>query len=750
MSLEQLTFPPAPSAPSELSGSLKASLNPICKAQSHLEDNTKRDSGLAPSVSTMTPDAVPDASQRSSALPNNVPSIQLNGDTSPSPPSATVASHAKDTQLPVPTRSLTSGNRKSSHDGDFTGITTSIPSGDFSDPFASSLTFSNRGSVLLDGKKASALFGPPGSRASQSAPTSTANVPTRTVSLADRRLSQRLRMLYERGDENAIVERITEDPAEEEAERLSMSTKPQSGNCAMGGEKYLSLPEKQPWEAAGGIEDWRDVGTGDVDRYGFIKPRSTGTRTPSNISQASGSQAASPPQLPGRKLARSPPDASKNSRLSILNPRPKSGQSSRPPSRAASRAETQAPSITSVRSRKSVFSRHSTINRGRSWADEAPHMLTTTEGFPGSSPEKRQDVGKQAIERRREAKWAEMALSTPQSAYRKHGENAVGGGERFSFDISDKKLIERTWKGIPDRWRASAWYSFLTTSARRNGSKQHPFIDDDELVRRYIVHQDSDCSDDMQIDMDVPRTISGHVMFRARYRGGQRLMFRVLRGLALEFPETGYVQGMAPLIATLLCYYDEERAFVVACRMWEHRGLAELFKPGFVGLMRTLDVFEKDWLGRVPAKATFDELGIPPMSYGTKWYLTLFCYSLPFAAQLRVWDVFILLGGGEGGIDGAGARRHETVRAFSQHVRSTESTLNDTTGAGQPISPLAKHGFDALHAVSAAIIDGLQEGLVGSDFENAMKLVTSAVPIGREDVLMRVVKREWKEQKRAR
>lgn len=104
-------------------------------------------------------------------------------------------------------------------------------------------------------------------------------------------------------------------------------------------------------------------------------------------------------------------------------------------------------------------------------------------------------------------------------------------------------------------------------------------------------------SDDVQIDLDVPRTISYHIMFRRRYRGGQRLLFRVLHSLALYFPDTGYVQGMASIAATLLCYYDEETAFVMMVRLWELRGLEKLYQqPGFDGLMAALDEFEIGWM----------------------------------------------------------------------------------------------------------------------------------------------------------
>jgi phosphosulfolactate phosphohydrolase-like enzyme len=37
-------------------------------------------------------------------------------------------------------------------------------------------------------------------------------------------------------------------------------------------------------------------------------------------------------------------------------------------------------------------------------------------------------------------------------------------------------------------------------------------------------------------------------------------------------------------------------------------------------------------------------------------------------------------------------------------------------------------GLDVLHATSAALIDGMREILLDSDFENAMKVLTSWIP----------------------
>lgn len=57
-------------------------------------------------------------------------------------------------------------------------------------------------------------------------------------------------------------------------------------------------------------------------------------------------------------------------------------------------------------------------------------------------------------------------------------------------------------------------------------------------------------------------------------------------------------------------------------------------------------------------------------------------------------------------------------------------------------------GLDVLHAVSAALIDGTREILLDSDFENAMKVLTSWIPVKDEEMLMRVAKVEWKMRKK--
>jgi hypothetical protein len=219
--------------------------------------------------------------------------------------------------------------------------------------------------------------------------------------------------------------------------------------------------------------------------------------------------------------------------------------------------------------------------------DEAGDMLTLPPGLADIAEDEEGGKAAEGLKQKeweRSEKWRKMAKVT------KAGTD--GKGMEFEFDTRSPRLIERTWKGIPDRWRSVAWYSFLSTSAKkRKGSAT-----DEQIIEAFHRLQQSSSADDVQIDIDVPRTINSHIMFRRRYRGGQRLLFRVLHALSLYFPDTGYVQGMASLAATLLCYYDEEKTFVMLARMWTLRGLDKLYESGFPGLMAALDEFQKQWL----------------------------------------------------------------------------------------------------------------------------------------------------------
>ena len=193
--------------------------------------------------------------------------------------------------------------------------------------------------------------------------------------------------------------------------------------------------------------------------------------------------------------------------------------------------------------------------------DEAGDMLTLPPGLADIAENEEGGVAAEGLKQKeweRSEKWRKMAKIA------KAGNK--GRGMEFEFDTWSSKLIERTWKGIPDRWRAAAWYSFLSTSAKkRKGSAT-----DEQIITAFHSLQQSSSADDVQIDVDVPRTINSHIMFRRRYRGGQRLLFPGLARFGFVFFQILVTfKVWLHWQQTLLCYFDEERTFVMLARMWD-------------------------------------------------------------------------------------------------------------------------------------------------------------------------------------
>lgn len=540
----------------------------------------------------------------------------------------------------------------------------------------------------------------------------------RVLSAEERTFSQKVRSMYKYGDERAADWTIagdmergdTPEPPTPSRSLTNPRRRPVTSRSARPQDFHdrFSFIQNEH-ECAGGVEDWEDLSGKDVDRYGFINPTKfistegpQGTSTKPSLQRVTTSlQLLSSSPRRRRGLIRGPSTA-------------RSSRSLPPPTRTNTRttvASSPSGHAASVYSFQSNHSQHRSHNpfrsRDRRLLDEASDMLTLPACLDNLAEEDAHETFLRRREIQREEKWRKMARLMPQGAR--------GGGMNFEFDVTDPKLVARTWKGVPDKWRAIAWHAFLSASAKRRGGCQT----DEELIEIFHELQEESSADDVQIDVDVPRTISMHVMFRRRYRGGQRLLFRVLHAISVHFPSTGYVQGMASLAATLLCYYDEEHTFIMLVRMWELRGLKVLYEHGFSGLMTTLKEFENDWLANdQDLKAKLDDFGIDAMTYGTKWYLTLFNLSMPFPAQLRVWDVFMLLGDAD----------------FPGNPSPNRESKSTFDGAD----------LSVLHATSAALVDATKSLIVEGDFENAMKVLTSWVPVRDEDMLMRVAKAEWK------
>lgn len=435
-----------------------------------------------------------------------------------------------------------------------------------------------------------------------------ASLQSRAISADEDMLSRRVRLMYEKGDDNVTDSDVAlamaadndvlwEEGATPESETASTPapnlTVVDSAKGRASAEVERIRMKRETQELAGGIEYWQNVDAEEVDRYGFIHPTPNGSggSEPHPIQRVTTSLLLAS-ETPRRKRSIRPQTGlASNRSFNGRSPTRNLSQSSAA-GRPSSSASTNSASVRRSTSRLRSAANHLPHNRDRKFTDEAADMLT----LPVEETDESQDTPSGRAARRkeweREDKWTKMAKPTKK--------NKDGGGMTFEFDTHSAKLVERTWKGIPDRWRATAWYSFLEASAKRH--KDSP--SEEQLTQAFREHQYISSPDDVQIDIDVPRTITSHIMFRRRYRGGQRLLFRVLHAMSLYFPDTGYVQGMAALAATLLAYYDEEHAFVMLARLWQLRGLEQLYKSGFAGLMEALDDFEREWLagGEVASK----------------------------------------------------------------------------------------------------------------------------------------------------
>jgi Rab-GTPase-TBC domain len=604
------------------------------KSKLQSQKESRRDSGLAGSSVRDSGATVNTEDQSAASLKStpSVPQIRLENESLTVPPSRR---SEKSWRALKPSRSIVEAPPPTPKQEDtFQGIALDIPTGGLSDEILpEKMEFSKRGSVLFHGKRAKepekAVNGylKPAleARRIKSNPSLRKRPAQKVLSTDEEMLSNKVRSFYESGidppndlNRKSCSGRERNGHLQDTSAALEGTTPPTVSrqtsasdvrSDVSGAGQTLEVPKRNGGlELAGGLEDWQDVAVGDVDRYGFIMPRSSTLASVTSGGMKRSPSYREPPTLqrvstslqlaaeaPRRKhtIRRAPSNANStksgnSTQGSIRQPMPRLV-------RPVSSQSSYQGSLAGGNSRLRQATNRLPHNRDRRCMDEAGDMLTLPFGLADISEAGESDA-KEAYMRRkeieREEKWRKMA--------RVVSKRPNGGGTIFDFDTRSPKLIERTWKGIPDRWRATAWHAFLSTSAK----KRKDCLTDEELIEIFHEHQAHGSPDDVQIDIDVPRTISSHIMFRRRYRGGQRLLFRVLHAMSLHFPNTGYVQGMAALAATLLAYYDEENAFVMLVRLWELRGLDKLYRSGFDGLMEALDDFEKKWLdgGEISAK----------------------------------------------------------------------------------------------------------------------------------------------------
>ncbi|KLT38608.1 RabGAP/TBC [Cutaneotrichosporon oleaginosum] len=287
------------------------------------------------------------------------------------------------------------------------------------------------------------------------------------------------------------------------------------------------------------------------------------------------------------------------------------------------------------------FSSHPKVSAKRATEVKVPAAKgppPSPPGLPPGGPSRTDETRQRKKEAERVNKW--MAMMSV--AERDEGRNVTGW--RWSSKEAGKHKT-RVWKGIPDRWRMAAWWTLAEAAANDARRKGERVPGHEALEADYTVRKDLPSTNDVQIDLDVPRTISGHALFRTRFGHGQRALFHVLHAFSQSCGTCGYCQGMGSVAATLLCYFEPERTYSLMVRLHDLYDMHGMFAPGFPGLLETFYVQERLMESILPdVYMSFKRNMISSSAWGAKIYITLFVNVVPFNVQLRLWDAMFLDG----------------------------------------------------------------------------------------------------------
>ncbi|EAN78273.1 GTPase activating protein, putative [Trypanosoma brucei brucei TREU927] len=200
------------------------------------------------------------------------------------------------------------------------------------------------------------------------------------------------------------------------------------------------------------------------------------------------------------------------------------------------------------------------------------------------------------------------------------------------------KVKSRCRKGIPSSFRGAAWQLLI-------GSYLEMLNPGNEGT--YDCLRLKDISDEGlkgTISRDLPRTFPKHVLFREEGGIGQTFLRNVLHAYANIDPEVGYVQGMAFVVGALYTQMTEEETFWALHTLMngEKYRLREMYKPGFPMLHKLFYQLQRLMAKLLPnLYEHFEELGVHPTYYASRWFMTLFVYDFNFRAVLRIWDIFL-------------------------------------------------------------------------------------------------------------
>jgi len=199
-------------------------------------------------------------------------------------------------------------------------------------------------------------------------------------------------------------------------------------------------------------------------------------------------------------------------------------------------------------------------------------------------------------------------------------------------NVGQRKLKRRCRKGIPDSVRGEAWM-------RLSGASKLKAVNPGLYKRLGREQADPEAASVIMKDLNriypTRRTSRQH---EEELRG-------VLESYACYDRIIGYCQGMGYLVTLFLIYLPEEDAFWLLVAVMSDEGQYKL-RGVFARDMKLAQqrYFQMHKLVEMHIPNLyehFEEENVIPLLYCSKWFMTVFTYNFPFAAVVRIWDVFL-------------------------------------------------------------------------------------------------------------
>ncbi|XP_051556433.1 ecotropic viral integration site 5 protein homolog isoform X3 [Myxocyprinus asiaticus] len=192
-----------------------------------------------------------------------------------------------------------------------------------------------------------------------------------------------------------------------------------------------------------------------------------------------------------------------------------------------------------------------------------------------------------------------------------------------------KELIRR---GIPAHLRAVVW-QLLCDAQNVSARQQYSELLTISSPSKTLIHR------------DLKRILPQYLLFQNHNSTSQEALFNVLKAYSVLDREIGYCQGSVFIVGLLITQMSEEEAFCVFVRLMKDFRMRELYRSSMVELgccIHQLDSMIQEQLPELHSH--FQTQGFHTSMFSSSWFLNILLSSLPLAAALRIFDIFMCEG----------------------------------------------------------------------------------------------------------